>query len=241
MCATSSFVASGSTRQRYDQRSSLGGPHMATYAAPGETGSVVTFKPRYDNFIGGEFVAPVKGQYFENPTPVTGQTFTEIARGTAEDIELALDAAHGAAPAWGKTVGRRPGQHPDQDRGPDRGQPREDRHRRVLGQRQGLPGDAGRRHPAGHRPPALLRRRAARAGGRHLGDRREHRRLPLPRAARRRRADHPVELPDPDGDLEAGPGAGRGQRGGAQAGRADSGVDPGADGDSSATCCRPAC
>ena len=77
---------------------------MATYAAPGETGSVITFKPRYDNFIGGEFVAPVKGQYFENPTPITGQTFTEIARGTAEDIELALDAAHGAAPAWGKTA-----------------------------------------------------------------------------------------------------------------------------------------
>jgi aldehyde dehydrogenase len=76
---------------------------MAKYAAPGESGSVVTYHPRYDNFIGGEFVAPVKGQYFENPTPVTGQTFTEVARGTAEDIELALDAAHGAAPAWGKT------------------------------------------------------------------------------------------------------------------------------------------
>jgi aldehyde dehydrogenase len=76
---------------------------MAKYAAPGESGSVVTYKPRYDNFIGGEFLAPVKGQYFENPTPVTGQTFTEVARGTAEDIELALDAAHGAAPAWGRT------------------------------------------------------------------------------------------------------------------------------------------
>jgi aldehyde dehydrogenase len=76
---------------------------MAKYATPGESGSVVTFKSRYENFIGGEFVAPVKGQYFENPTPITGQTFTEVARGTAADIELALDAAHGAAPAWGKT------------------------------------------------------------------------------------------------------------------------------------------
>jgi aldehyde dehydrogenase len=76
---------------------------MAKYATPGDTDSVVTFKPRYDNFIGGDYVAPVKGQYFENPTPVTGQTFTEVARGTAEDVELALDAAHGAAPAWGKT------------------------------------------------------------------------------------------------------------------------------------------
>ncbi|MBS4105019.1 aldehyde dehydrogenase family protein, partial [Tsukamurella paurometabola] len=43
------------------------------------------------------------GQYFENPSPVTGQTFCEVARSTAEDIELALDAAHAAAPAWGKT------------------------------------------------------------------------------------------------------------------------------------------
>ena len=76
---------------------------MTKYETPGAAGSVVTFKPRYDNFIGGEYVAPVKGQYFENTTPVTGQVFTEIARGTAEDIELALDAAHGAAPAWGKT------------------------------------------------------------------------------------------------------------------------------------------
>ncbi|MGD8216242.1 aldehyde dehydrogenase [Aestuariimicrobium sp. Y1814] len=76
---------------------------MTVYARPGEPGSKVTFKPRYENWIGGEWVPPVKGQYFENPTPVTGQVFTEVARGTAEDIELALDAAHAAAPAWGKT------------------------------------------------------------------------------------------------------------------------------------------
>jgi aldehyde dehydrogenase len=76
---------------------------MARYAAPGDAESVVSFKPRYDHFIGGEYVPPVKGQYFENPTPVTGQTFTEVARGTADDVEAALDAAHAAAPAWGKT------------------------------------------------------------------------------------------------------------------------------------------
>ena len=76
---------------------------MAKYAAPGTDGSVVSFKPRYDHFIGGEYVAPAKGQYFENPTPITGETFTEVARGTAEDVEKALDAAWGAAPAWGKT------------------------------------------------------------------------------------------------------------------------------------------
>ncbi|WP_018333199.1 acetaldehyde dehydrogenase ExaC [Actinomycetospora chiangmaiensis] len=81
---------------------------MAVYAAPGTEGSVVSFKPRYDHWIGGEYVAPVKGQYFENPTPVTGENFCEVARGTAEDVEKALDAAHAAAPAWGRTsVGER--------------------------------------------------------------------------------------------------------------------------------------
>ena len=76
---------------------------MTIYAPPGEPGSPAKYASRYDNFIGGEWVPPVKGQYFENPTPVTGRTFTEVARGTAEDIELALDAAHGAAPGWGRT------------------------------------------------------------------------------------------------------------------------------------------
>jgi len=76
---------------------------MSIYTSPGSEGSVVSYKPRYDNWIGGEYVAPVKGQYFENPSPVNGRVFCEIARSTAEDIELALDAAHAAAPAWGKT------------------------------------------------------------------------------------------------------------------------------------------
>jgi len=76
---------------------------MARYHAPGTDGAKMTFESRYDHWIGGEYVKPQRGQYFENPTPVTGQTFTEIARGTAEDVERALDAAHGAAPAWGRT------------------------------------------------------------------------------------------------------------------------------------------
>ncbi len=76
---------------------------MPVFARPGQPGSVVTFRSRYDNVIGGEYRAPVKGQYFENPSPVTGEVFCEIARSSAEDIELALDAAHAAAPAWGKT------------------------------------------------------------------------------------------------------------------------------------------
>ena len=76
---------------------------MSVYAQPGTEGSVVSYKPRYDHWIGGEYVAPASGQYFENVSPVNGKVFTEIARGTADDIEKALDAAHAAAPAWGQT------------------------------------------------------------------------------------------------------------------------------------------
>ena len=76
---------------------------MSVFAPPGTDGSVVTYKSRYENWIGGTWVPPVKGQYFENPSPVNGKTFCEVARSTAEDIELALDAAHAAAPDWGRT------------------------------------------------------------------------------------------------------------------------------------------
>jgi aldehyde dehydrogenase len=63
----------------------------------------VPFKARYDNFIGGKWVAPVHGRYFENVTPVTGKPFCEIARSDKDDVELALDAAHAAKKAWGRT------------------------------------------------------------------------------------------------------------------------------------------
>ena len=63
----------------------------------------IPIKSRYDNWINGQFRAPVKGRYFSNPTPITGQHLCDVARSTAEDVELALDAAHAAAPAWGKT------------------------------------------------------------------------------------------------------------------------------------------
>ncbi|RKT52988.1 aldehyde dehydrogenase family protein [Saccharothrix australiensis] len=76
---------------------------MAKYAAPGRPGSVVSYRERYDHFIGGEHVPPARGAYFADPSPVTGEVFTEVARGTAEDVERALDAAHGAARAWGRT------------------------------------------------------------------------------------------------------------------------------------------
>ena len=73
------------------------------FSKPGEAGSLVTFDRRYDNYIGGKWVPPVKGQYFDNASPVSGEVFCEVARSTAEDIELALDAAHAAKDAWGKT------------------------------------------------------------------------------------------------------------------------------------------
>jgi aldehyde dehydrogenase len=68
-----------------------------------ELSQQIRIRPRYDNFIGGQWVAPVKGQYFTNLTPVTGKPLCDVARSTAEDIELALDAAHKAKDAWGRT------------------------------------------------------------------------------------------------------------------------------------------
>ncbi len=73
------------------------------YAAPGAAGAKIAYKAKYDNFINGQWTAPVKGQYFDVVTPVNGKVYTQAARSTAEDIELALDAAHAAFPKWGKT------------------------------------------------------------------------------------------------------------------------------------------
>ncbi len=73
------------------------------YAFPNTAGAKVNYKEKYDNYIGGKWTPPVGGQYFDNPTPITGKVFTKVARSTQEDIELALDAAHAAKDAWGKT------------------------------------------------------------------------------------------------------------------------------------------
>jgi aldehyde dehydrogenase len=73
------------------------------YAKPGTEGAVVSFETRYENYIGGKWVPPVKGQYFDNITPVTGEVFCQVAESTEEDINLALDAAHAVKDAWGKT------------------------------------------------------------------------------------------------------------------------------------------
>ncbi|MEH6589845.1 MAG: aldehyde dehydrogenase family protein [Halioglobus sp.] len=74
------------------------------YAMPGTSDALFTFKSRYENFIGGEWVAPAKGEYFSNVSPVNGETFCEVARSSQEDLDKALDAAHAASAAWGKTA-----------------------------------------------------------------------------------------------------------------------------------------
>ena len=74
------------------------------YANPGDAGAKVEYKKQYDNFIGGKWTAPVKGQYFDVITPTTGKVYTKAARSSAEDIDLAIDAAHAAKVAWGKTA-----------------------------------------------------------------------------------------------------------------------------------------
>ena len=74
------------------------------YQAPGHVDSPVEVKPRYENFIGGHWVAPVQGQYMKDLSARrTPSQFTEVPRSTTEDVELALDAAHAAKDAWGET------------------------------------------------------------------------------------------------------------------------------------------
>jgi aldehyde dehydrogenase len=74
----------------------------STYAAPGEPGSPVELKGRYENFIGGEWIVPTTGEHAANVTPSTGESFCEVAHSGEQDIELALVAAHAAKEAWGK-------------------------------------------------------------------------------------------------------------------------------------------
>ncbi len=73
------------------------------YQTPNTENSLVKFRKKYDNFIGGEWVAPIDGEYFENTSPIDGKVICQVARSKAADIEKALDAAHAAKDAWGKT------------------------------------------------------------------------------------------------------------------------------------------
>ncbi|HEY8096411.1 MAG TPA: aldehyde dehydrogenase family protein, partial [Methylobacter sp.] len=65
-------------------------------------GVAIPYKAKYDNYIGGKWVPPVDGQYFDNISPLTGKPFCQIARSNEKDVNLALDAAHAAREAWGK-------------------------------------------------------------------------------------------------------------------------------------------
>ena len=138
---------------------------MTKYAAPGTDGSVVTFKPRYENFIGGEYVRAGQGPVLREPDaghrPDVQRGRPQYRRGRREG---ARRRARRCA-RLGQDLGRRAREHPQQDRRPRRGQPRDARHRRDLGERQAVPRDPRRRHPAGHRPPPLLRGRHPCAGG----------------------------------------------------------------------------
>src|SRR5699024_3357775 len=137
-----------------------------------------------------------------NITPVTGEVFCQVARGKAADIELALDAAHKAAPAWGKTspAERALILHRIADRIEENLEEIAvaDTWDNGKAVRETLAADI----PLGRRPLPLLRLRPTCPGGQALPDRPRHRRLPLQRATGRRGSDHPLELPDPHGCLE---------------------------------------
>ena len=72
------------------------------YAPPGQPGSIVTVASRYENFIGGKWLAPTHGNYRTDLSPATARPITEVAHSSPEDVELALDAAHAAKDAWGE-------------------------------------------------------------------------------------------------------------------------------------------
>ncbi|MBY7911267.1 aldehyde dehydrogenase [Vibrio fluvialis] len=73
------------------------------YAQPGTNNAIFNFKSHYDNYIGGQWVKPANGEYFDNISPVNGQVYCQVARSGAKDINLALDAAHEVRAQWGKT------------------------------------------------------------------------------------------------------------------------------------------
>ena len=73
------------------------------FSMPGSADALFTFKDRYENFVGGEWVAPAEGNYFDNITPITGEAYCEIPKSSPADLRIALKAAHAAADSWGKT------------------------------------------------------------------------------------------------------------------------------------------
>ena len=200
---------------------------MTIYSPPGSDGAIVNYESRYDHYIGGEYVPPAKGQYFDEPLPGDRPELQRDrprhrrGRRAGAGRRARRGRRAGAAPrspsartssTRSPTGWRRTSRSSPSPRAWENGKPV----RETLAADIPLAIDHFRYFAGALRAQEGIARR----------DRRRHRRLPLPRAARRGRPDHPVELPDPDGGLEARPRAGRRQRRRAQAGRADPGLDP---------------
>ena len=163
----------------------------------------VALRNRYDNFIGGKSVPPVDGKYFDNISPITGKTVCQVARSQAADIELALDAGHKAKESWGKTAPAK----------------RAEILNKIADRMEAEPRTAGRWSRPGTTASRSAKRLLPTCRWRSIisaisraciraeeGSRSEldHNTVGYHQgAARRRRPDHPVELSDPDGDLEA--------------------------------------
>ena len=177
-------------------------------AALARVGQNIKIRTRYDNFIGGQWVAPTQGPVFrephadqrrarlrDRPLDRRGHRARRSTPRTPPPMPGARRRLPARAAVLFKIADRMEANLPAMADG------RDDR------QRQADPRDDGRRPAARRRPLPLLRQLHPRAGRLAVGDRRDDDRLPLPRAARRRRPDHSVELPDPDGGVEARPGA----------------------------------
>jgi hypothetical protein len=198
-----------------------------SYAAPGLPGSPVSLKPRYENFIGGKWVPPVHGAYSENLSPVTGEPFTASRSRPGGRRARARRRAR-AQGGVGGDLGRRSRE------GAERvAQAIEDNLELLAVAESWENGKPVRETLAADIPLAAdhFRYFAGAIRGEEGRSPRSTttRRLPLPRAARRRRPDHPVQLPAADGGVEDRPGARGRQLHGAQAREPDAVVDPEAD------------
>ena len=177
------------------------------YAQPGQPGSVVPVSPRYENFIDGKWVSPALGQYMTNLAPATAKPICEVAKSTPEDVETALDAAHHAKDEWGQTSPA------ERARVLNAIADAIDAHPEMLAVAESWEnGKPVRETLAADIPLAAdhFRYFAAAISAQETKITEidaQTDRLPLPGAARRGRADHPVQLPAPDGGVEDRAGA----------------------------------
>jgi hypothetical protein len=193
--------------------------HSASFAAHLKTlERTIPLRSRYENFIGGQWIAPAKGAYFDNISPTTGQVICQIARSQAEDVELAIDAGHAAADKWGRTSVT------DRARILNRIADRMEEYLPFLAAVETYDnGKPIRETNLADMPLAVDHFRyfagCIRAQEGSLGELDDD-----------TVAYHSLEFSDFDGRLEIGTGAGRRQLRGTQTGRADTAVHPGADG-----------